>query len=1007
MQASHGDSAPRSTSERFFEFGSFRLYPYKRLLLQGDQPVAVTPKVLDTLRVLVTNNGRVVSKEELMSEVWAETIVEEGGLTRNISVLRKVLGKDPQGHGFIATLPGKGYQFVAEVRDFATIPPGWTRHQIVGRDRELASLHAAFEAVSAGSGLLLCLGGETGIGKTALVEDFLRGLGESGVPCTIARARCSERLTGTGAALPWLEALDGLCRTETATIRSARLDGRAVARTIKNHAPSWYAQLSSLTVSDAAQTLASEIQTASQERMKLELNSLLEHLTRNQPMIIFLDDLHWADASTSELLSFLVGKFASLRVLVITTYRPTDMRLAQHPLLQSKDRWRAHGLCREETVDFLSCQAVEDYLNAEFPHHLFPTRLAALIHQRTAGNALFMTELVRDLRTKGLLSHQGKRWVLVTSLADVEERMPESIRGMIESKISQLNESELRLLEAASAQGYDFDSAVVARALDVAPALVEEEFAHLERIKNFISFVEEKQLPDSKITLHYRFVHVLYQEAIYTRIQPTRLIELSARIAGSMLSHWADRSSEVASELATLFESARSWQRAADFFRLSARRASRFSAPGDAVNMARRGLSALSKLKEKPKSEDLEFELKVILGISLLLAGNWESEEAEQNLEDAYTLGKLTKDDKNMTAAEWGRLVTHSVHGRFQEALKLGEQMVARATESGDPGHQVIAHSALGTVLGQSGALTSGADNLSFALSRHDPVHMAAYPALSGVDFAVRCHCYLARTLWLLGLPDQARRQIEHAVDANRHAPGNLMLLGRLSACTVYQFLRESEPCAEHAESVIRISGGADRALHTDSVGWAGVALGWALVQQGKVAEGLPMMREALEIYRRKGRGWIAQSVMFAEVLCGVGELNEALQVLDQTEALVDETGEGFFNAEIHRIRGDALRKRLDLNDHGSSSREDALAEIEACYERAIAISRTQEARSLELRAVMSLAHLLDQCGRRDEARQRLSEIYNWFTEGFATRDLCDARTLLDALSSDRISAKS
>ncbi|MEP7273409.1 MAG: winged helix-turn-helix domain-containing protein, partial [Acidobacteriota bacterium] len=198
------DSASRTLGERFYEFGRFRLYPFKRLLERDGTPIPVTPKVLDTLWLLAANSGRVVTKEELMSAVWAGTIVEETGLTRNISVLRKVLGTDDNGHRYIATLPGLGYQFVAEVRDVTHISTRPGQSHMVGRAKERAALQAGLQSAFAGTGMLLCVGGEPGIGKTTLIEDFLGEVAASGERCLIARACCSERLTGTGAALPWL-----------------------------------------------------------------------------------------------------------------------------------------------------------------------------------------------------------------------------------------------------------------------------------------------------------------------------------------------------------------------------------------------------------------------------------------------------------------------------------------------------------------------------------------------------------------------------------------------------------------------------------------------------------------------------------------------------------------------------------------------------------------------------------------------------------------------------------
>ncbi len=998
--ASSPDSTSRSLGEHFYEFGGFRLYPFKRLLVHDERPVAVTPKVMDTLRVLVANSGRVVTKEELMSEVWADTIVEEGGLTRNISVLRKALGKDKNGHGFIATIPGRGYQFVADVRDVPDVPTGPRAHYIVGRAEQRAALRAGFESVAAGRGLLLCVGGESGIGKTTLVEDFLREVTATGEQCNIASARCSERLTGTGAALPWLEALDSLSRGEA--LKPTRFDRKSIVGAIRTLAPNWYLQLSHLARTDPERPLVSDVRTASQERLKLELNALLQELTRTQPLILFLDDLHWADASTSDMLTFLVDRLSSLRVLVVAAYRPTDMRMSRHPLLHLKPNWQAHGVCREIPLSFLTRQEVEEYLALEFPNHHFPSSLASLIHRRTEGSPLFVTELVSDFRGRGLVARKQGRWRITQSLAHVEGGLPESIRGMIEGKISQLDENERRLLEKASVQGYDFDSAVLARTLSMNPAEVEEALANLDRVKNFVSFVEQREFPDGTMTLRYRFVHVLYQEALYSQLQPTRVADLSARIADAMLAYWGERSSEVASELAILFEAARNWSRAADFFLLSMRRASRFSAARDAVLMARRGLAALGRLPATAANDALELELQVMLGISLTIIGNWEAGEAETALNRAHELGRNLTDNPNVLAAEWGLIVSHCVRGQYQAARVLAERLLVLAEKTRDPAQVVVAQSALGTIMVQLGELKTGTAHLERALSMYDPNHLSPHPALTAIDFGVRCRCYLARSFWLLGWPDQARRWIQDALDITQEVPtGGVFALAMLTACTVHEFLREAPACRELAESVIRLAEGTERPLDSDSACWAPVALGWALCEDGKPIEGLSLMRESLTAYRSNGRGWIAQSVLFAEELCKAGETEEGLRTVSEVLALIESTGERFYEAELHRVRGELLLRSIADGKSLLDETSEQVSEAEGCFHKGLEIARKQEAKSLELRSAVSLSKLWDKTGKRADARELLAAIYGWFTEGFETKDLQEAKALLAKLTKE------
>ncbi len=459
----------------------------------------------------------------------------------------------------------------------------------VGRQRERAELRAGFAAAAAGRGLFLCVAGEPGIGKTTLVEDFLQDLAAEGSTASIARGRCSERLAGAEAYLPFLEALDSLLHGDA---------GEQVARVMKVVAPTWYVQLAPLAAEDSsfARVLA-DAKAASQERLKRELATLLQEMSRLRPLVLFLDDLHWADASTVDLLAYIGSKCAALRMLLVLTYRPTDLLLSKHPFVPVKRDLQARGVCREVALDLLSRQDMERYLALEFPEHRFPEELASLIHTKTEGNPLFMADLLRHLRDRQVLAQEQGRWVLAQSLPDLERELPESVRSMIERKIDQLGEEDRRLLVAASVQGYEFDSAVVAKALALDAAEVEEQLEALERVHAFVRFLREQEFPDGTPTVRYRFVHVLYQNALYATLRPTRKASLSATVAQALLGYYGKQSTAVASELALLLEAARDWTGAADHFLVASQNAARVYANQEAVTLARRALANAEKLQ--------------------------------------------------------------------------------------------------------------------------------------------------------------------------------------------------------------------------------------------------------------------------------------------------------------------------------------------------------------------------------------------------------------------------
>ncbi len=986
----------RSSVQRFYEFGDFRLYPHKRLLVRQDKPVGLRPKVLDILRLLVANNDRVVSKEELLNEVWAGIIVEESGLTRNISVLRKALGTDIDGHGYIATVPGRGYQFVGDVRQATSALSTRSQQRVVGREKEVDALTNAFQKVLAGSGMLVCVAGEPGIGKTTLVEKFLRKIADDESEVRIARARCSENLTGSGATLPWLEALDNFCRQDGGYTE----DSGSSASLVKKLAPSWYQQLSTLTSHDPDFTPDSAPRTATRDQLKLELGALFYEVTRRQPLVLFFDDLHWSDDSTGDMLGFLVSRFPTLPLFIVATYRPADLQLAQHPLHLLKSNWQAHGLCHEILLGSLDSGEIDEYLALEFPKHDLPPGLTTLIHRRTEGNPLFMTELVRDLKTRGIIALQDGCWRLIESQVNLEWSLPESVRGLIEAKIAQLDPLERRLLQVASVQGYDFDSAVVGQVLEQGATGVEESLATLDRVKRFVSLVDKREMPDGTVSLRYRFAHVLYQEALYGQIGPSRLVEVSAGVAAAILRYWAQRSNELASQLAELFETARDWSASTDFFLLSARHAIRFSAHRDGVFLARRGLATLSRLPQTTSRDEQELELQVILGTSLIVVGNWDARETQTAFTRAHELAERVPLDANALGAEWGYIVCQYVRGRFADARRLSERILSTCEGERDLVRLLVGHSTMGIVLALLGEPQASKEHLVRAIEIYDPEQLSAHTALRGVAFGVSCRCYLARSLWLLGWPDQSRRCIEEALESmRRSSPGGLTAHTLLLSCTVHQFLRDTAACREFAETVITRSQSQEPRLDSDGPGWAPVALGWALVQEGQVTEGLNLMRPCLRSYRQQGRGWIAQGVMFAEALLIAKRIDEAIQTLDDLDQLIESTSERFYDAERYRIRGEASLLLAAREDRSTSHWADRMAEAESCFARSLEVARKQNARSLELRTAMSLARRWNQTGKRAEAHQMLTSVYSWFTEGFETPDLREAKALISDLS--------
>jgi tRNA A-37 threonylcarbamoyl transferase component Bud32/tetratricopeptide (TPR) repeat protein len=853
----------------------------------------------------------------------------------------------------------------------------------VGREQERNELRAAYRSACSGRGSLLCVAGEPGIGKTTLVEDLLSDLGAE-ERCTIARGRCSERLAGTEAYLPFLEALESLLRD------AHRAEMEPAMRQI---APTWYAQVAprSADSEEIAQLLA-DVKTASQARMKRELGSFFQEAARLRPLVLFFDDLQWADGSTIDLVSFLAAKLDAMNMLIVAAYRPSDMLLAKHPFLQLKPDLQARGVCRELLLDFLQEEEIAEYLELEFPGHRFPPEFPKLIHAKTEGSPLFMADLVRYLRDRGVIAMDGASWTLAQTLPDIERELPESVRGMIERKIGQLTEEDRKLLTAASVQGYEFDSAVVGQTLGLGSDEVEERLENLERVFSFVKLIDEADFPDRTLTLKYRFVHALYQHSLFAGLRLTRKASLSSAVAKSLEKFYGKQSTNVANELAVLWAAGREYARAADYFLKAANNATQVNAHREAIQLAHHGIEALQRLPEPSEVAPLELGLQLRLGFSLTTVDGWTSPEAQQAFTRAHVLCQQAGNEPRLFAALRGIWARHLIRGEYKTARPLADQLLELAQQADDSVLLGSACFGLGVTMCWQGELTAARQYCEQALDLYDPSRSKAYLAFSTQDMAVQAHYILAFCLWNLGFPDHALKQAQEALALAERLSHPHSLGAALHGLGLVYFWRgEWDP---NQQQLTRARALAQENDLGDFVIWAtlehDLAQGFQIQSEASVVQ----VRRSLEAVRAKGLGmtftsWLAN---VADLLGESGHIAAGLDLIDEALAKIEPTGERFWEAEIWRVKGDLLLQR-DEQLHQVSNSE---TEAETCYLKAIEIARAQGAKSLELRSTMSLTRLLRRQGKRVEAQQMLAEIYGWFTQGFDTRDLRNAKALLN-----------
>jgi DNA-binding winged helix-turn-helix (wHTH) protein len=600
------------------EFTPFRLDIVNQCLWRRtdegeDERILLTPKAFAVLNHLVEHAGQLVTHRQLLDAVWPRTAIEPQALKRNIFELRRALDDPPRKPRFIETLPRRGYRFIAKVghgsvetSDAVTArPPG----HLVGRDHALAELRQSLRNANTGKRQIVFVTGEPGIGKTALVEELQRLAAELDPSVCIAGGQCLEGFGSREAFYPVLEAVGQLYRGH---------DGARVVETLATHAPTWLVQFPALLKTEHRETLQQEILGATRDRMLREICEALESIPLGSTLLLVLEDLHWVDYSTIDFISALARRRSPANIMLVATYRPTDVSASNHPLNALKSDLVARQLCYEIALQPLGESDIVQYLTAERAGPGLPEGLAALVHRHSEGNPLFMIAVLNHFREQRLIEQENGAWRLQLPLARIDLAVPESLRQMIEAQIDRLGVDEQRTLEVASVAGQSFNPQVSAAAADLDAEFVDKQCEALARRGLFVRFAGTQDLPDGTIAQRYEFLHALYREVLYGRQAPARRAMLHRQFGERLEAIFATRSGDVASELAHHFEHGADWQRAVTYLRLAATVCARRYAPNEATATLQHALDLAAKLPETSRGRAETEILETLAGMYLI-----------------------------------------------------------------------------------------------------------------------------------------------------------------------------------------------------------------------------------------------------------------------------------------------------------------------------------------------------------------------------------------------------
>jgi predicted ATPase/DNA-binding winged helix-turn-helix (wHTH) protein len=1010
-----------------YAFEAYTLDTDRYELRRAGKLCPLEPHALDILAYLLEHRDRVVTKHELLEHLWPNRFVGEGILAQRLMTIRKAIGDSGRSQHCIKTLHGRGYRFAASVAvhtnaaafanvaaaagptidsdhvdDPVTERPGHSApgHGVpprlfsrppyfVGRDAELTQLVQWWSTAQSGIRQIGFIVGEPGIGKTALVDTFVAQVVATGAS-SVGRGQCVDDY-GTGEPyLPVLEALGRLCRSAE---RSRFLSA------LRRYAPSWLAHLpSALTTADSDAVRATHGVTPDQ--MLRELTDALEVLTQTRPLVLVLEDLHWSDRATLAWLAYMARRRDPARVLILATYRPGELLGHENPLRAVLAELQPQPQCVELVVEALPAPAVAAYVSQRCAVTL-PANALEIIHHRTSGHPLFLVAIVDELVRDKLFEATGEA-VASQQNRTVLGEIPTNLQQYVEQHLQRLSDEDQMLLEAASMAGSTFTVAAVAAGVAQAPETIETRYTALARQGRFIRASGSEIWPDGTMTACYEFKHALYYEVVYARVSAGQRLHLHQQIGARKEAGYGAQAPEIAAELAVHFARGGDAARAVQYLDHAAAIALRRSAYDTAIAHLTQGLDLLRSLPDTAERAQHELSFLSTLGLALVATKGQAHVEVESTFVRARELCHRLGDSPQLSLALGGLLGFYVVRSQLKAAWNVGEQLLALAERQPDTPLRVVAHWALGQTLLFQGALIPARAQLERGIALYEPQAPRALGLHAGFpgDLGVFCRCFAAHTLWHLGYPDQALRRIREALSlAEELAHPFSRALALAYAAMLYQFRREQALAHEAAETAMTLCREQGFAYY---LAWVTIMKGWAQTAQGIREQGMVQMRQGMAAIRATGAE--LRQPYYRALLAGAygeaGQVESGLALLAEGLTEAHRHNECWQEAELHRLRGELLLRAgvHATRSHADGDADGIYAGAEQCFQQALATARRQEAKSLELRAAVNLARLWQQKGHDAKARDVLAPVYAWFTEGFHTADLRDARALLDEM---------
>jgi DNA-binding winged helix-turn-helix (wHTH) protein/tetratricopeptide (TPR) repeat protein len=594
-------------------FGPFRLDVDAGILYRGPELVPLGQRATALLSALVERPSTLISKDALVEAAWPGLAIEDSNLSVQIATLRRVLGEAGCAD-WIETMPRRGYRFVGPVvpaadahsaggssgtkqiqAEFADrgkelVPPAsGDPHLVVGRTAPLEMLDQMTQRMLAGQRQIAFVTGEAGIGKTAFIAKAMERL--TGQGFDLLYGRCTERFGTDEVFLPLIDAL----------VTRYRANGLDLLPAIRSHAPSWMLQLPSDIELPERAAFQDELFGVTRERMLREFCDLVEALSANRLWVLVLEDLHWSDFATLDVLSRFARGKGKASVLVLGSYRPADSAIGGHPIRRLHQDLEIHGCCSELRLDRLSHTEVERYIALRFHDAELASALSGPVFERTQGHPLFVTSMLQHLIDQQAIVEINGTWRLSSQATYSQDGVPNNLMNMINYELGRLSDDEQRLLDVASVAGEEFSAALVAAGLSRDAIEVERDIEALVRKDHIIVRSGASEWPDGTYSGSYSFRHILYQNVIYQNLAPGQRAQTHRRLGRRLEEAYTGRTAEIASVLALHFEEGRDFPSALRYLGQAAESSTKRLGHAEAASYLTRALGILDRFDAADK----------------------------------------------------------------------------------------------------------------------------------------------------------------------------------------------------------------------------------------------------------------------------------------------------------------------------------------------------------------------------------------------------------------------